>query len=103
VNRQSTRVPRITRLVALAIYFDQLISEGVVADQAEVARLGHVSRARVTQIMNLLNLAPDIQKELLFLQSTPLGRSAISERLLRPITASPDWQNQRQIWRSVQG
>ncbi len=49
--------------MALAIYFDQLISEGVVADQAEIARLGHVSRARVTQIMNLLSLAPDIQEE----------------------------------------
>lgn len=88
--------------MALAIYFDQLISESVVADQAEIARLGHVSRARVTQIMNLLNLAPGFQEELLFLQSTPLGRSAISERLLRPIAASPEWQNQRQIWRFVQ-
>lgn len=86
--------------MVLAIYFDQLISEGVVADQAEIARLGHVSRTRVTQIMNLLNLAPDIQEELLFPRSTPLGRSAVSERVLRPIAASPDWQNQRQRWRT---
>jgi len=53
--------------MALAIYFDQLISEGVVADQVEIARLGHVSRAQVTQIMNLLNLAPDIQEHVLHL------------------------------------
>src|SRR3712207_3152134 len=33
----------------------------------KVARLGHVTRARVTQIMNLLNLAPDIQEAILFL------------------------------------
>ena len=58
-------VPRVIRLMALAIRFDQLIRDGVVADQAELARLGHVTRARLTQIMNLLNLAPDIQEAIL--------------------------------------
>jgi hypothetical protein len=61
------RVPRVSRLMALAIRFDQLIRAGVVADQAELARLGHVTRARLTQIMNLLCLAPDIQEAILFL------------------------------------
>ena len=50
------RVPRISRLMALAIRFQQLIDDGVVADQAALARLGHVTRARLSQIMNLLNL-----------------------------------------------
>ena len=53
--------------LALAIRFDQLIRDGVVTDQAELARLGHVSRARLTQIMNLLNLAPDIFEALFIL------------------------------------
>jgi len=53
-------IPRISRLMALAIRFDRLIKSGEVTDQADIARLGHVSRARVTQIMNLLLLAPDI-------------------------------------------
>ena len=53
--------------MALAIRFDQLIRDGVLADQAEIAKLGRVSRARLTQIMNLLNLAPSIQEEILFL------------------------------------
>ena len=57
------RVPRITRLMALAIRFEQLVRGGVVADYAELARLGHVTRARMTQITNLLHLAPDIQEE----------------------------------------
>ena len=48
-------------MLALAHRFDRLLQDGVVADQADLARLGHVSRARVTQIMNLLQLAPDIQ------------------------------------------
>jgi len=52
--------------MALAIRFDDLIRRGEVRDYADLARLGHVSRARITQIMNLLNLAPDIQERLLF-------------------------------------
>jgi len=47
-------LPRVTKLMALAIRFDGLIRDGEVADYAEIARLGHVTRARVTQIMNLL-------------------------------------------------
>lgn len=53
--------------MALAIRLEGSISEGIVADQAELARRGHVTRARLTQIMNLLGLAPEIQEEILFL------------------------------------
>ena len=91
-------VPRVSRLMALAIRFDQLIRDGVVADQAELARLGHVTRARVTQIMNLLNLAPDIQEALLSLPSVETGRDVITERDLRQIAAIPDWRKQRIGW-----
>lgn len=93
------RVPRVSRLMALAIRLDQLIRDGVVTDQAELARLGHVSRARLTQIMNLLCLAPDIQEALLFLPTTERGRDAITERDLRPIAAVADWRKQRRMWR----
>ncbi len=63
-------IPRVTRLMALAIKFDGMIARGEVRDYADIARLGYVSRARVTQIMNLTNLAPDIQEEILFLPRT---------------------------------
>ena len=69
-NVEPGRVPWVSKLMALAIRFDGLVRDGVVTDQAELARLGHVSRARVTQIMNLLHLAPDIQEEVLFLPRT---------------------------------
>jgi hypothetical protein len=95
------RVPRVARLMALAIHFDQLLSDGVVADQAELARLGHVSRARVTQIMNLLNLAPDIQEEILFLDLLETGRERVTERRLRRTLAIPNWANQRLLRGSV--
>ncbi len=80
------RVPRISRLMALALRFDRLIKEGEIEDQADLARLGGVSRARVTQIMNLLLLAPDIQEALLFLPRTERGRDPIRELHVRPIT-----------------
>ena len=84
--------------MALAIRFDQLIREGVVADQAELARLGHVTRARLTQIMNLLCLAPDIQERILYLSPTGRGRHAITEKHLRPIAATPSWDKQRRMF-----
>ena len=96
------RVPRVSRLMALAIRLDQMIRHGVVADQAELARLGHVSRARLTQIMNLLCLAPDLQEQILFLPATERGRDAITERQLRPIAATLNWSKQRQFWRRQQ-
>ena len=96
-------VPRLSRLMALAIRFDGLIREGVVTDQAELARLGHVTRARLTQIMNLLNLAPDIQEEVMFLPPTEKGRDPISERDCRPVAAEWNWRKQRRVWRERRG
>lgn len=92
------RIPRISKLMALAIRFDQLIRDGVVANQTEIARLGHVSRARVTQIMDLLNLAPEIQEALLFLPRVERGRDPVTERELRAMVAEADWGRQRKVW-----
>ena len=91
------RLPRVTRLMALAIKSELLIRTGVVRDYADLARLAHVSRARVTQIMNLLNLAPDIQEELLFLQPRIAQRDRVHERGLRAIAKIVDWDAQRTL------
>jgi hypothetical protein len=92
------RVPRVAKLMALAIRFDGLIRAGVVRDYAELARLGHVTRARITQIMNLLQLAPDIQELLLFLPRTEQGRDEVILQELQPIAATADWKKQRSLW-----
>ncbi len=92
------RVPRVSRIMALAIRFDGLIRDGVVKDQAELARLGHVSRARLTQIMDLLCLAPDIQEAVLFMPNVDRSRNII-EKQLRSIVALPNWDRQRQAWK----
>jgi hypothetical protein len=69
-----------------------------VADQAGLGRLGHVTRARLTQIMNMLCHAPDIQEQILFLPATERGRDADTEKQLRPIAGVPDWRKQRRMW-----
>lgn len=94
-------LPRVTRLMALAIRFDQLIRSGEVRDLADIARLGHVTRARVTQIMNLRHLAPDLQEALLNLPRVEEGRDPITERDIRPIAAMIDWRKQRRAWRPL--
>ena len=59
------------------------------------------TRTRVTQIMNLLNLTPDIQEEILFLPRTTHGRDPIPERHIRPIASVLDWRKQRNLWRKL--
>ncbi len=89
------RMPRITRLMALAIKFQTMVERGEVRDYADLARLGYVTRARITQIMNLLNLAPGIQEAILLAQ----GRSGeITERSVRAVTAQVSWREQGRLW-----
>jgi hypothetical protein len=96
------RVPRVSRLLALALRLDELVRTGVIADYATLAGLAHVSRARVTQITNLLVLAPDIQETLLFLPRTERGRDPIHLRQLQPLAAVLDWGQQRNLWHTLQ-
>ena len=87
--------------MALAIRFEQLIREGTVKDQADLARLAHISRARVTQIMDLLLLAPEIQEEILFLPVVERGKDLITERSMRQIAAESSWLSQHRFWQDV--
>ena len=88
------RIPRITRLMALAIKFQDMIDRGEVKDYADLARLGFVTRARITQVMNLLNLAPQIQEALLVPNGASSSWSPVSEHDLRAITRAVVWQDQ---------
>jgi hypothetical protein len=87
--------------MALAIRFEDLIKAGGIADYSELAQLGHVSRARITQIMNLLHLAPDIQEQVLFLSPTKHGRDPIHLARLQPIASTLDWSQQRRLWAAL--
>lgn len=92
-------IPRIARLLALAIRIEGLVRKQRIADYAEVARRGRVTRARMTQIMKLLDLAPDIQEQILFLPPT----ARLKERNLRPIVSRINWQEQRRMFRALTG
>ena len=87
---------------ALITVVQEIDRRGEVRDYADLARLGYVTRARITQIMNLLNLAPDIQEAILFLPRTVKGRDPIREKDIRPIAAVLDWRKQRKIWKLFQ-
>lgn len=95
------RIPRVARFMALAIRFDDLLASGAVADYAELARLAHVTRARITQIMNLRMLAPDLQEALLFLPCIERGRDPLHLGQLQPIALTPDWRRQRRMWEEL--
>ena len=95
---QSGRIPRITKLVALASRMQSMIDSGEVESFQQLAELGRISQPRMTQIMSLLNLAPDIQEELLYLPEVMQGKAAIHEKLLRPLTTEMDWRVQRRMW-----
>lgn len=95
------RVPRISRLMALAIHFDEMIRAGKVANISEIARLTHVTQPRITQLMNLCHLAPDIQEEILFLPLVMRGRDPIHEHMLRTVTSVMEWSEQRRRWARI--
>ena len=94
------RIPRISRYMALAIHFEDLIRQGIVTDYADLARLGHVTRARVTQIMNLRLLAPEIQEELLLGENFGADRIPIQLKSLQVLATICSWRTQRQLWKN---
>jgi hypothetical protein len=83
--------------MALAIRFEGLVREEKIRDYAELARLGRVTRARMSQIMKLVHLAPDIQEQLLFLPEI----TGLNERNLRPVLHLLDWNEQRRLFQAI--
>ena len=95
------RIPRVARMLALAHNIDAKIRAGELRDLADAARAIGVTRSRVTQITNLLLLAPVIQEAILDLPKVTNGRDPISERALRSIVVEPDWNRQIEFWNEV--
>jgi DNA invertase Pin-like site-specific DNA recombinase len=89
------RVPRVSRLMALSVKFERLIREGEIRNHRAIAEAGQICRARLSQVMRLTDLAPSIQEELLFLPKTIAGADRITEKALRKIACSLDWDWQK--------
>ncbi|HXP89153.1 MAG TPA: hypothetical protein VN841_30815 [Bryobacteraceae bacterium] len=99
VEAAGPSIPRIARLMALAIRFEGLLRDQTFQDYADLARRGRVTRARMTQIMKLLDLAPDIQEQILFLSNI----HGLNERNLRPVVRRIEWDEQRRIFQKILG
>lgn len=98
-----TRPPRITCLLALAHRFEALVRSGEVRDYATLARVGRVSRARMSQILKLLTLAPSIQEYILELPPRTAGEDSFAERDLRTIVNEPRWDRQHVLFKNLTG
>ena len=89
---------RVARQLALAHALQRRVDRGEFAGYADLARGLGFTRARVTQLMNLLLIATDIQEEILFLEVPP-GRQPITEHALRDaLLTTLDWREQRRRW-----
>jgi hypothetical protein len=91
---------RVARMLALAHRMQAMLDSNQVEDQATLARRLGFSRARVTQLLDLLLLAPDIQEEILFTEVQP-GRDPITEHGLREVVQASLWTEQREIWAQI--
>jgi hypothetical protein len=94
---RSDRPAKIARLLAVAHNVDRAIASGACPDLATMAERLKMTRARITQVVGLTFLAPDIQEQVLALRAID-GREPLRERALRPIAALPTWERQRAAW-----
>ena len=97
-NVSKARLHRITRLMALAIKLQDDLENKRIKDQAELARLGRVTRARISQIMDLTLLSPRIIEEILFFPRVIRGREILTETAIRKIAKAKLWTEQENLW-----
>lgn len=88
------RPARVAVMLALAHKIQDVIDGGAVRDRAEVARRLGFTRARITHLLDLLLLAPDVQEQVLFLEAVD-GLQLLSERTLRTVAHVRSWEGQR--------
>jgi hypothetical protein len=86
-------------MLALAHKLEGLVRSGVVKDYSELARLGHVSASRISQILMLLYLAPAIQEQVLFLDTA--SAHLLTEQDLRRVAREPSWDRQRVLFENL--
>lgn len=91
------RPARVAQMLALAHRLEAAIERGDYRDRAVVARQLGFTRARVTQLLDLTLLAPDIQEQVLNLEAID-GCEPLTERSIREVVAQTNWEEQRRVW-----
>jgi hypothetical protein len=87
-------------LLRKAIEWQALLASGEAPNQAAIARREGITRARVTHVMGLLRLAPEIQQHVLSLPDMA-RQPVITERALRPIAQMADRTAQRSAFAAL--
>jgi hypothetical protein len=90
---------RAARMLAVAHALSDVIAQGEVS-RGELARALQMSCGRLSQLLDLVLLAPDIQEELLFTEAAP-GADHIPERALRHVVRAHAWAEQRRRWAAL--
>ncbi len=88
------RPARVAVTLALAHAIQRAIDRGEILDQAVAARRLGVTRARMTQILDLTLLAPDLQQAIMCLEVSN-GAEPLSERRLRKLVSVTTWSEQK--------
>ena len=78
-----------------------MLDRGDARDYADLARLGCLTRERMSQIMELIWLAPEIQREILGFPPTATSRFPLSEVAVRRIAGILRWTEQRESWANI--
>lgn len=94
------RPAKVARMLALAHHIRWAIERGDVPDAATVARRLGLTRARVSQLLDLCLLAPDVQEAILALEAVD-GAEPMAERALREVVREVGWEGQRGVWVEV--
>jgi hypothetical protein len=92
----------VVELLRKAIEWQTLLESGKITNQAGIARREGITRARVTQIMGLLRLSPEMNQNILATPAT-VRRQKITERALRPITQIEDRGRQAELFDALMG
>ncbi len=96
-DRKRARPLRAARMLAMAHEIERLIAEGAFLDRADAAQKLGFTRARISQLLDLTLLAPDLQERLLTMETTE-GADPITEHGLRVVVAKASWRKQREAW-----
>ncbi|GMV43622.1 MAG: hypothetical protein AMXMBFR64_53380 [Myxococcales bacterium] len=94
------RPAKVARQLALAHHLEAAIERGLVADQAALARKLGLTRARITQLIDLLMLACDPQEQVLALEAVDRVEP-VAERTLRVVAHAGMWVEQRAAWARI--
>jgi hypothetical protein len=87
------KTPRVVELLRKAIEWQVLLESGEIVNQADIARQEGITRARVTQVMGMLRLAPELREKILSMPKV-VRRPLLTERGLRPIATITDYHDQ---------